>query len=90
MVKLRGRLGLAFKAHTAFLVGAKMRRKELQGDFAVQLRVFCQVHLTHATGTDFIDYLVVRNLSALDQDFVRLRFVVIRSHSRSHISPSAP
>ena len=86
MAQLGRRLGFAFEPFPAVLVLTKMRRQELKRDFAIQLGILGQIHLTHSTGADLLDYPVVPDRGVFGQGYVRLCLVVFRFHALSRIS----
>src|SRR5713226_5165862 len=58
----RGRsLGLSPKTAKGLRIIGEFVGKELQGDVATQLKVFCLVHHTHAPTADLSEYAVMRN-----------------------------
>jgi hypothetical protein len=61
MVQLGRRLSLALEPLSTIFILAEMRRKELESDLAVKLRILGQIHLPHTTGTDHLDTPVVRH-----------------------------
>jgi len=60
MIKCRSGLGFADKtAHSSFVFG-KLRRQNLQSDFAVKFRILRQINLAHSARADVGDDAVVR------------------------------
>src|SRR4029077_2282627 len=58
MIQARNNFGFALEALTACRIVSKMRRKNLDGDGALQPRVPRPIYFSHSTSTDWSDDLV--------------------------------
>src|SRR5258708_32578765 len=72
------------KTAQAALVIGKLRRQQLQCDFAIELRIIGEIDLTHAAFSEWCDDLIVSHDLPCDER--RLRF---RDHFRSGLISSS-
>jgi hypothetical protein len=61
MIKSGCRLSLTCEPLATIFILTKMRRKELQSDLALELRILSQIDFAHPSSTYFGDDLVMRD-----------------------------
>jgi hypothetical protein len=70
-------LSFAFEARPTGRIMAKMSRKKLESDFAMEFRILCEEYITHAAGTDLLDDPVVVDYSPVRKYGDCSRIVVV-------------
>lgn len=76
-------------AKAAISVRTKVGGKKFEGDFSIELGILGKVHFSHASGADFLDYMVVRDHRAAGQRHIGTSLVVVRCHVPSRTSSTA-
>ena len=77
MIELGGRLRFSGESRPAIGILTKMKRKKLERDFAVELGVLGEIHLTHPTGPDLLDDPVMPDYGVFPKVDVRSGYVVL-------------
>src|SRR3979409_31392 len=96
MIERCGGPGLLPKAPHTLLIRGKTGRQDFDRDFAIQLRVFCQIDLTHATGAklraDLVtaEYCACRKGRCHDSDAMVVNQTTSQRRSRISMPATMP